>query len=176
MQVGVAYILTGGDHPGHCAVVFRGDLVDTADPAYQEWGDRTYGSLEDTVRAVAVHHKPALDIDVASRLCWSAMQALLILHPSMEEIAAKRGENSSRSWSRPPPSARSCSPGCSDPDHRRPPGHVWVHGVRWTMTTSPPQPVSARRFDPGTADAGGSASFGAGHPVPVTARRGASGR
>lgn len=91
MEVGVAYVLTGRDHPGHCAVVFRSDLVDTADPRYQEWGDRAYGVLEDTVRAVAERHNPALDVDVASRLCWSAMQGLMVLHPSMGEIAAKRG-------------------------------------------------------------------------------------
>lgn len=91
VQVGIAYVVTGRDHPAHCAVVFRGDLVDTSDPAYAEWGDRTYRFLESTVRALAERHNPSLDIDDASRLCWSAMQGLLVLHPQMGLTALMRG-------------------------------------------------------------------------------------
>jgi AcrR family transcriptional regulator len=91
VRVGTAYVVTGRDFPAHCAVVFRGDLVDTLDPQYEEWGLRTYGFLEDAVRAVAEHHNPSLDIDDASRLCWAAMQGLLELHAPMSEIARKLG-------------------------------------------------------------------------------------
>lgn len=92
VEVGIAYVVTGRDHPAHCAVVFRKDLVDTTDPAYVEWGDRTYRFLESTVRAVADRHNPSLDIDDASRLCWAVMQGLLVLHPQMAHMAAMRGE------------------------------------------------------------------------------------
>lgn len=91
VRVGTAYVITGRDHPAHCAVVFRPDLVDTQDPEYERWGLRTYGFLEGAVRAVAERHNPALDVDDASRLCWAAMQGLLELHAPMTEIARKRG-------------------------------------------------------------------------------------
>jgi AcrR family transcriptional regulator len=91
VRVGTAYVITGRDHPAHCAIVFRGDLVDTEDQEYELWGLRTYGFLEDTVRAVAQVHNPALDVDDGSRLCWAAMQGLLELHRPMSEIARKRG-------------------------------------------------------------------------------------
>jgi AcrR family transcriptional regulator len=91
VRVGTAYVVTGRDFPAHCAIVFRGDLVDTLDPQYEEWGLRTYGFLEDAVRAVAEHHNPSLDVEDASRLCWAAMQGLLELHAPMSEIARKLG-------------------------------------------------------------------------------------
>lgn len=89
--VGVAYVETGRDYPAHCAVVFRRDLIDTDDPAYADSGLRTYGLLHDTVRAVAEQHNPHLDVDAASRLCWSSMQGLLVLHEQMTEIDRKTG-------------------------------------------------------------------------------------
>lgn len=92
VRVGSAYVITGRQHPAHCAVVFRADLVDTLDAEYETWGLRTYGFLEDTVRAVADCHNPSLDVDDASRLCWAAMQGLLELYLPMSEIARKRGQ------------------------------------------------------------------------------------
>ncbi len=91
VEVGVAYVVTGRDYPAHCSIVFRSDLVDTNDPEYQEWGEQAYGFLEATVRAVAERYNPALDIDDASRLCWAAMQGLLVLHAPMDAIARRRG-------------------------------------------------------------------------------------
>ncbi len=90
--VGRAYVITGRDHPAHCAVVFRSDLVDTEHPDYEQWGLRTYGFLEDTVRAVAERHDPTLDVVDASRLCWAAMQGLLVLQEPMTGIATKGGQ------------------------------------------------------------------------------------
>jgi AcrR family transcriptional regulator len=90
-RVGVAYVETGRDFPGHCAVLFRRDLVDTEDPAYAAAGASAYAYLEDTVRSVADRLNPSLDVDTASRLCWSAMQGLLVLHPTMVEIADNHG-------------------------------------------------------------------------------------
>jgi AcrR family transcriptional regulator len=86
VEAGVAYVVTGREYPAHCAVVFRGDLVDTADPDYAEWGQRTYSFLEATVQAVADRYNPSLDIGDGSRLCWSAMQGLLVLHPHMAPV------------------------------------------------------------------------------------------
>ncbi|MBA2283655.1 MAG: hypothetical protein M3527_04675 [Actinomycetota bacterium] len=92
LEVGVAYVVTGRDFPAHCSIVFRADLVDTTDPDYQEWGEQAYSFLEATIRAVAERYNPSLDIDDASRLCWAAMQGLLVLHTPMDAIARQRGE------------------------------------------------------------------------------------
>jgi AcrR family transcriptional regulator len=90
--VGRAYVVTGREYPAHCAVVFRNDLVDTDHPDYETWGLRTYGFLEDTVRAVAEEHDPSVDVVDVSRLCWAAMQGLLVLQDPMTGIATKAGQ------------------------------------------------------------------------------------
>jgi AcrR family transcriptional regulator len=91
VAIGRAYVETGRAHPGHCAVVFRVDLVDTDDPGYVEAGQRAFAVLEDTVRAFAVVHQPELDVAEAAYLCWCAMQGLLVLDPKMREIDAAHG-------------------------------------------------------------------------------------
>jgi AcrR family transcriptional regulator len=80
--VGRGYVETGMRYPAHCEVMFRSDVVDCDDPAYQEAGQRAYAVLADTIRAVAAEN-PALDVDDAADLCWSAMQGLLVLHPNI---------------------------------------------------------------------------------------------
>jgi AcrR family transcriptional regulator len=89
--IGRGYVETGLRYPGHCQVMFRADVVDRDDPAYQEAGERAYGILADTIRAVATLDNPDLDVDVAADLCWSAMQGLLVLYPSMVRRRASLG-------------------------------------------------------------------------------------
>ncbi|MEM7339431.1 MAG: TetR/AcrR family transcriptional regulator [Actinomycetota bacterium] len=81
--LGRAYVEVAVEHPAHCSIVFRGDVVDTTSPDYQEWGERAYGHLAAAVEAVAAEHNPDLDIGLAASLCWSAMQGLIVLHPGM---------------------------------------------------------------------------------------------
>lgn len=88
--VGRAYVEVAHRYPAHCAVVFRSDLVDTDDPAYREWGDRAFGALEDTLVALRDAENPDLDVDEAARLCWSAMQGLVVLYPSIASLDAQR--------------------------------------------------------------------------------------
>lgn len=80
---GRAYVELSISHPGHCAVLSRSDLVDSHSPDYAEAGDRAYGELEQTVRDIADLHNPELDVSLASRLCWSAMQGLVELYDTM---------------------------------------------------------------------------------------------
>jgi len=89
--IGRAYVELGEAHPGHCTVVFRGDLIDVTDPEYQEWSGRSYAMLQATLVDLAEHHNPELDVELATRLCWSAMQGLVTLHPSMVGMAASHG-------------------------------------------------------------------------------------
>ena len=83
VAVGRGYVETGMRYPAHCQVMFRSDVVDCDDPTYQEAGERAYGVLADTIRAVAAADNPDLDVDMAADLCWSAMQGLLELYPNM---------------------------------------------------------------------------------------------
>jgi hypothetical protein len=68
-------------------VVFRHDLVDATDPAYQEWGDRAHGQLSAAVTTIRDDCNPDLDVDLAIAACWSAMQGLVQLYPNMAAVA-----------------------------------------------------------------------------------------
>jgi AcrR family transcriptional regulator len=91
IAIGQGYVQTGLRYPAHCQVMFRSDVVDNDDPAYQEAGNRAYEVLADTVRAVAAADNPSLDIDDAADLCWSAMQGLLELFSHMERRRRAHG-------------------------------------------------------------------------------------
>lgn len=83
VAVGRGYVETGIRFPAHCEVMFRADVVDCTDPAYQQAGERAFTILADAIRAVAAAEAPGLDVDDAAELCWSAMQGLLVLYPNM---------------------------------------------------------------------------------------------
>jgi AcrR family transcriptional regulator len=92
VRIGRAYVEVGRDYPAHCAVVFRSDLVNTDDPLYLEWGERTYGDLVDAIEELRRAENPALDVATAAGLCWSAMQGLVVLFASMHKRALVFGE------------------------------------------------------------------------------------
>lgn len=79
--VGRAYVELGVSHPGHCAVVFRQDLIRGDDPDYIVQAAKAYAVLNDALEAVAAEVNPDLDIDLAAATCWSAMQGLIELRP-----------------------------------------------------------------------------------------------
>ena len=84
--VGRAYVELAVEHPGHCAVIFRHDLIDADSAAYAEAGDKAFGVLTASLEAVAAQVNPDLDIDVAAMTCWSAMQGLIELHGTMNKL------------------------------------------------------------------------------------------
>lgn len=81
--IGRAYVRVALTYPAHCEVVWREDVLDPDDPAYQEAGLAAFAVLEDTIRAIAERHNPDLVIEDAARLCWSAMQGLVVLRPKL---------------------------------------------------------------------------------------------
>lgn len=89
--IGRGYVETGMRYPAHCQVMFRADVVNCDDPAYQEAGERAYGVLADTIRAIAAAENPDLDVELAADLCWSSMQGLLELHPNMARRREAQG-------------------------------------------------------------------------------------
>jgi AcrR family transcriptional regulator len=84
---GRVYVEGAVAHPGHCAVMFRKDLVDGDDPQYSACGLAAYGELYTTIEQIRDAVNPELDVDVAARLCWAAMQGLVELYGTMREIA-----------------------------------------------------------------------------------------
>jgi AcrR family transcriptional regulator len=91
VALGQAYVRTGLAYPAHCEVAFRTDVVDTDDPELQAAGIAAYSVLERTVQEIADRHNPALDVDDAADLAWSAMQGLLVLLPKMTLVRTMRG-------------------------------------------------------------------------------------
>lgn len=88
VALGQAYVRTGATYPAHCEVMFRHDLIDEDDPALQHAGLTAYATLESAVAQLSEADGLDLDISDASKLLWSAMQGLLLLHPSMVVIDA----------------------------------------------------------------------------------------
>ena len=89
--LGRAYVEVSHSNPGHCAVVFRRDLVDGDDPDYAEAGTLAYHRLRRTVEELAEAVNPDLDVDAATQLCWATMQGLVQLHPNMASAAQRAG-------------------------------------------------------------------------------------
>lgn len=91
VRVGRAYVSVAVDHPGHCAVLFRKDAVHADDPSYRAAGDAAFAVLYGTLERLAAEQAPDLDPMLASQLCWSAMQGLVSLHPTMVQLGANHG-------------------------------------------------------------------------------------
>ena len=83
-KVGRAYVELAVSHPGHCAVVFRTDLVDNDDAEWRQASELAYGVLEAALIGVAEAINPELDISLAAITCWSAMQGLIELYSTMQ--------------------------------------------------------------------------------------------
>ena len=75
--VGRGYVRVAIEHPAHCEVMFRDDVLSAADPALAEAGLAAYGVLEATVAAIADRYNTELPVQDVARLCWSTMQGLV---------------------------------------------------------------------------------------------------
>ena len=67
--------------PGHMAVMFRDDLIDTSDPAYLEAAPRTYDEVAAAVTD-ALGDDGAADVDCATKTLWSTCHGLAHLYPT----------------------------------------------------------------------------------------------
>ena len=84
--VGRAYVEIAVEHPGHCAIIFRHDLIDADSTAYTEAGDKAFSVLIASLEATAAQINPDLDISLAATTCWSAMQGLIEIHGTMNKL------------------------------------------------------------------------------------------
>jgi AcrR family transcriptional regulator len=95
IAIGQGYVRAGTEYPAHCEVAFRTDMLDNDNAELQAAGLAAYGILESTIRAVAEAYNPALDVNAAANLAWSAMQGLLVLHPKISRVSALQGRDES---------------------------------------------------------------------------------
>jgi AcrR family transcriptional regulator len=90
-RIGKAYVRVAVARPAHFEVIFRGDVID--DEATQDAGDGAFALLEGVIQRIADDSRPDLDVLNAARLCWSAMEGLVVLHPKFVRISEAAGES-----------------------------------------------------------------------------------
>ncbi len=88
IAMGEAYVALAVAHPAHCQVMFRTDVVDTDDDRLREAGMSAHAVLRDTVAELVDAEGLDVDVDLASELCWAAMQGLVVLGPKLDLIDA----------------------------------------------------------------------------------------
>ena len=93
--IGRGYVRVATEHPAHCEVMFREDVIAVDDQRLAEVGLAAYGVLEATVAAVAERYNPALRVQDAARLCWSAMQGLVELQSKFAVLDTLHGQDPS---------------------------------------------------------------------------------
>lgn len=84
--VGRGYVGVAIEHPAHCEVMFRDDVLSVSDPALAEAGLAAYRVLEATVAAVADRYNTELPVQDVARLCWSTMQGLVELQSKFASL------------------------------------------------------------------------------------------
>lgn len=72
-------------------VLFRKDALCGDSPDYRAAGDAAFEVLVGAVQRLADERAPDLDVLLGSQLCWSSMQGLVGLHPTMVELGARHG-------------------------------------------------------------------------------------
>ena len=95
VAIGQAYVNVGIDDPAHCQILFRHDLLNSDDPRYVEAGHAAYRVLESTLEDLAAAINPKLDVDQAAKLCWAAMQGLVVLHDNFAGLNQQAGRDRS---------------------------------------------------------------------------------
>ncbi|MEZ5217812.1 MAG: TetR/AcrR family transcriptional regulator [Ilumatobacteraceae bacterium] len=91
VAIGRGYVRVATEHPAHCEVMFRDDVLEADDEQLATEGLGAYEILETTVAQLAARYNPRLEVQPAARLCWSAMQGLVALHAKFSTIDALQG-------------------------------------------------------------------------------------
>lgn len=91
VAIGQAYVTLARSNHAHCEVMFRVDVVDPDDIELLTTGMRSYGVLEDSVRALIETERLDVDLDEATWLCWSTMQGLVVLGPKLDVVSRHKG-------------------------------------------------------------------------------------
>ena len=94
VAMGQAYVRLGMERPAHCAVMFRHDMIDDGDEELDLISYQAFQRLEDLMIDLRDELGADFDIGDATALCWSSMQGLVQLWPSMQKIGEVRGYRS----------------------------------------------------------------------------------
>jgi AcrR family transcriptional regulator len=89
--MGEAYVLLATEHPAHCEVMFRTDVIDPDDQRLREAGMAAHAVLHATVSELIEAEGLDVDVDVAAELCWAAMQGLVVLQPKLALLDTMAG-------------------------------------------------------------------------------------
>jgi AcrR family transcriptional regulator len=89
--IGEAYVALAIEHPAHCQVMFRTDVVDPDDAALREAGMRAYDVLRDTIAALIDAEGLDIDVDLGSEFVWATVQGLVVLEPKLASLDALHG-------------------------------------------------------------------------------------
>ena len=87
VAVGRAYVSVGLEHPAHCSVMFRKDLVDADSAAYQQVAVSAFMVLEDAISELKEQRKADFDVSDAANLCWATMQGLIEIREGIAKMA-----------------------------------------------------------------------------------------
>lgn len=92
-KCGAAYVTTALKYPGHFAVIFRDDLLDSDDPDLERHGSAAFACLSESVEAVRDEINPDLDLVHATTMCWATMQGLVTLAPILQSMGPDKFDN-----------------------------------------------------------------------------------
>lgn len=91
IAMGRAYVDIASNYPGHCAVMFRKDVLHEGDVAYDQMGFEAFQRLEDLMVDIREAENADFDIGDATKLCWATMQGIVELWSTMQHIDEQRG-------------------------------------------------------------------------------------
>lgn len=94
VAMGQAYVRLGMERPAHCAVMFRHDMIDDCNEELDLISYEAFQRLEDLMVELRDELDADFDIGDATAMCWSSMQGLVQLWPSMQKIGEARGYRS----------------------------------------------------------------------------------
>lgn len=90
-RTGAAYVRMARENPGHMALMLQNDLVCHADPDFLDERGRAYDILLRVITMIRDQLNPELDVHSAAAFVWASIQGLVILSPSLGDIAETKG-------------------------------------------------------------------------------------
>lgn len=88
-KMGKAYVRHAVDNPGHFGVMCATDVVNSDDPAFAAASLGAYQALLDALGDLRDAVNPALDVESAATMTWSAIHGLAVLAPYLADVADK---------------------------------------------------------------------------------------
>lgn len=86
VRIGQVYVNFAGSHPAHFDVMFREDLVHGDDETVMLAGLRAFDLLHRTVAQLLEAERLEVPVDVATSLCWAAVQGVVALTPKLDHV------------------------------------------------------------------------------------------